>query len=550
MAEYCTDEIRSLRNQLEFSPERVRRGQLRRIERVIGELEPDRPVPFGYVHLYVTGHGTESSDPARLLPAEELRRDLLTLLSDLSDGLEIRAAEEGEPVYTLKDAAARCRVSTKTISRWRQMGLPARKFVFPRNGKLLGVTRSSLTGFLRKNREMVLRARGFQRVSTEEADRIIEAARALAREGRSQTEMANLLAEEFGRSHETIRQAIKRHRRDHPEDEDFRRFRGKLSEREKEEVFRKVGEGASASRLAREMGVDRSSLYRAYYDKKAEEELGSQVSYVWSKEFEKPGAEEEVLGAAPKWEMKDLRFSARSLEDYLASFRGVAVLSPEDERALFRKYNYAKYRFAQLRQSLGRDTPKGSILSAIDFYRDMALNAKNALVYSNMRLVMSVARKHAGRFVHMAELVSAGTEALLNAVEKFDYTRGTKFSTYATWVLVRRFAKLVPEENYQLDTFLTGTEELISRTEAEGPSDGWRRSIARLLNRVLGGLPEREQRVITSRYGLKPGQPPQSLREVGEKEGLSKEGVRQLEAKAFEKLRKLLEDESLELPPD
>ena len=550
MIEYGLEEIRSLRNQLEFSPEHVKKGQLRCVERLIGELEPDRAVPFGYVHLYITGHPTQSSDPTKLLPGKELLHDLLILLVELSDGMNVPSEEEGEPVYTLRQAGARCRVSLKTIARWRQIGLPARKFVFPVQAKLLGVTRSSLMVFLRKNRGMVLRARGFQRVSDDEHARIVKDARALAKQGRTQTEIAKTLAGKFQRSHETIRQGIRRYRREHPEDQDFRRFRGNLTEEERELVFRKVGEGASATLLAKELGVDRSSLYRAYYHKRAEEELKSQVNYMWSEEFEKAGAEEAILPAAPKWEMKELEFSARSLDDYLRSFRDVPVLSPGDERALFRKYNYAKYRFAQLKQSLEHNTPKGALLSNIDYYKELALNAKNALVYSNMRLVMSVARKHVGRFVHMAELVSAGTVALLNAVEKFDYTRGTKFSTYATWVLVRRFAKLVPEENYQLDTFLTGREEFISGAQATGPSEGWRHAVARLLKRVLGHLPEREQRVITSRYGLEPGARPQSLREVGEKEGLSKEGVRQLEARAFEKLRQLLEEESLELPPD
>ena len=550
MAEYRTDEIRSLRNQLEFSPDHVKRGQLRRVERVIGELEPGRLVPFGYVHLYITGHATETSDPAKLLPADDLRRDLLSLLIELSEGMDIPSEDERQPVYTLKDVADQCRVSGKTITRWRKVGLPARKFVFPKQGKLLGVTCSSLTAFLEKNRDMARRAKGFQRVSEDEYQRIVEGARALARQGRSQTEMASELASRLQRAPETIRQIVRRYRLENPDDKDFRRFRGKLTEEERELAFRKVAEGASATRLAKELGVDRSSLYRAYYDKKAEQELQSEVSYMWSDDFEQPGAEQAILSDAPDRETKELDFSAKSLEDYLRSFRDIPVLTPEDERALFRKYNYAKYRFAQFKQSLQHGSPTGTLLRSIDLYKEAALNAKNALVYSNMRLVMSVARKHAGRFVHMAELVSAGTVALLNAVEKFDYTRGTKFSTYATWVLVRRFAKLVPEENYQLDTFLTGREELISAAKAEGPPEGWRQSIARLLSRVLGRLPEREQRVITSRYGLEPGARPQSLREVGEREGLSKEGVRQLESRAFERLRELLEDESLELPSD
>ncbi len=549
MAEYKLEEIRELRNQLDFSPERVRTEQLRRAERLIGELDASGTVPYGYVHLFITGHPVESRDPGELLKAGEVRRDLQVLLVELSEGMEVKAEEEGERVYTLREAAGGCRISVKTLGRWRRIGLPVRSFVFPDELKALGITRSALTTFVKKNRRRVSQARSFRRLSDQEYRQVVDAARRLAKEGASQTQIARLLGKQTGRSHETIRQALKRYQQERPEDDAFADLGGRLSDEQKEAVVQRMQEGDSPSRLAKELGVDRSSIYRTFYRKKAAEELDKQITYVWCPDFEKEDAEETFLSVELPLGPEELSFSASSLEEYLQGFRKVPVLSADEERKLFMKYNYAKYCIARLQQALDAKKPSGKLLSEIEGYKEVAVDVKGTLVYSNMRLVMSVARRHVGRFVHMAELVSEGTVALLSAVEKFDFRRGTKFSTYATWVLVRRFARLVPEENYQLDTFLTGRAEQIAGLSASEPSDGWREGIARMLRSVIGRLPDRERRVISSRFGLEPGSQPRSLREIGEKEGLSKERVRQLEAEAFAKLRELLADESLELPP-
>src|SRR5260221_239987 len=149
------------------------------------------------------------------------------------------------------------------------------------------------------------------------------------------------------------------------------------------------------------------------------------------------------------------------LPPYLASLYGDAtVLSREQEVHLFRKMNYLKFRAYKLREAIDPARARGPELDEIDRLQEEALAVKNQIIGANLRLVVSIAKKRVGPANNFFELVSDGNMSLIRAVEKFDFSRGFKFSTYASWAIMKNFARTIPEEKTRRDRFVTGHDEM------------------------------------------------------------------------------------------
>ena len=144
--------------------------------------------------------------------------------------------------------------------------------------------------------------------------------------------------------------------------------------------------------------------------------------------------------------------------------------------------------------------------------------------------------------------------SLLRAVEKFDYARGNKFSTYASWAIMKNYARTIPGEFKQQDRFRTSHEEIFSATE-EYRSDQYEQESAQnereaQIGKILRRLDEREQKIINHRFGLEHSREPKTLKEVGASMGVTKERVRQIEARALNKLRVAAQDANIVLELD
>jgi RNA polymerase nonessential primary-like sigma factor len=280
---------------------------------------------------------------------------------------------------------------------------------------------------------------------------------------------------------------------------------------------------------------------------------------------------------------------------YLNGIGRTALLTAAQEVELAKRIEAGVFAHHMLETETRGAAPRAELQALV---RDGHL-AKNHLLEANLRLVVSLAKRYTGRGMPLLDLIQEGNLGLIRAVEKFDYTKGFKFSTYATWWIrqaitrgmadqgrtirlpvhlveqVNKLARLKRDLHQQLGREATNEElaaevgltpqkvaDLLDHardpvsldmpvgSEEDAPlgdfiedgeaTDAESAVISGLLHddlrRVLGTLDEREQSVIRLRYGLDDGQP-HTLDQIGKQFGLSRERVRQIEREVMSKLR-------------
>ena len=150
-------------------------------------------------------------------------------------------------------------------------------------------------------------------------------------------------------------------------------------------------------------------------------------------------------------------------------------------------------------------------MEQIEKLYDESVAVKNQIIRSNLRLVVSIAKRRVGSGENFFELVSDGNMSLIRAVERFDFARGNKFSTYASWAIMKNFARSIPEEHRHRDRYRTSYGEMFNITEdARATSSTRARSIPA---RVAGGKdPQRPGQAratgVIRRFGLDRNQDP------------------------------------------
>jgi RNA polymerase primary sigma factor/RNA polymerase sigma factor len=326
-----------------------------------------------------------------------------------------------------------------------------------------------------------------------------------------------------------------------------------LRDETKRKIFHQHRRGVSVDKLAKRFCRTRTSIYRIVNEMRAQRLSELPLDYICNAEFEEASREHEFVAATP--EATEPRRKTRppsGLPPYLASLYDTPLLTASQEYHLFRKLNYLKHKATRLRDRLRMGRERASEMDRIERLYDEAVETKNDIVQANLRLVVSIAKRHLTANDDFFSLVSDGNISLIRAVEKFDYGRGNKFSTYASWAIMKNFARSIPDEFKHRDRFRTSLYEMFTGREDDGAGLHEQETAQALreqqIDRILSRLDEREQKIIISRFGLDYSHEPQTLKEVGANLGVTKERVRQLEARALNKLRLAAREEHLELP--
>lgn len=300
---------------------------------------------------------------------------------------------------------------------------------------------------------------------------------------------------------------------------------------------------------------------------------------------------------APVQQVMSAGATADPVKDYLKQIGKVALLNAEQEVDLALRIEAGL--FATEKLKAGADDMAPQLKRDMDRIVHDGMIAKNHLLEANLRLVVSLAKRYTGRGMLFLDLIQEGNLGLIRAVEKFDYTKGFKFSTYATWwirqAITRAMAdqartiripvhmvevinklarvqrqmlqdlgreptpeelakeldmtpeKVVEVQKYGREPISLHTPlgedgdsefgDLIEDSEAVVPADAVSFTLLQeQLHSVLDTLSEREAGVVAMRFGLTDGQP-KTLDEIGKVYGVTRERIRQIESKTMSKLR-------------
>jgi RNA polymerase sigma factor (sigma-70 family) len=446
-----------------------------------------------------------------------------------------------EEVLSIEDLAKRFNVSTKTISRWREHGLVAQRYEVG-GRKRVGFLASAVERFIAANPSRIERGARFSQLSQEEHDRIIAWARRLAVAGACPADVHRRIATRLHRSVETIRYTIKQHDHDHPEAAVFAADDGRLRPETCERIYHFYAQGEPVESIARRYRRSRASIYRVILSQRAAHVMELPLDFIPNALFLRKSAEKVVNQPFPGLDEPAKKVRRPSgLPAYLASLYEVPLLTREQEVWLFRKFNFLKYKATKLREQLDLERPSTRLMDQIDKLYEEIVSLKNRLVRANLRLVVSIAKRRVAPGDAFFDLVSDGNMSLIRAVEKFDYSRGNKFSTYASWAIMKNYARTIPDEHKRRDRFRAADMDLL-QSATDRRADEYQQRLAerdrlQQVGRFLDRLDSREQTIIIRRYGLDHEHEPQTLKEVGSALGVTKERVRQIEAKALEKLR-------------
>jgi RNA polymerase sigma factor (sigma-70 family) len=503
------------------------------------------------------------SYPDLLIVGTDLAHDLGCMIEAL--GEVVLVLEPAETLVALDELSKQLSVSTKTLRRWRKLGLVGRRVL--RNGKYqVCYPQSEVERFLSLNRERVERGSRFSQMTEYEREEILRRAKRLARAcGGTLTEVSRRIARRLNRSVETVRYTIKNYDREHPEQALFPHLTGPLDAQTKQSIYSSYRRGMTVDTLAKRYQRTRTSMYRVINEVRAQRLLEQPLDYIPNESFADPTKEAEFLAPMPRWpEYEAKRREMRVPKDVppeLAPLYEVPLLDKEQEQHMFRKMNYLKFKAAQLRDQLRKDGDRDFVdpsrvkmqtLKEIEDLQAEANEVKDQLINANMRLVVNIAKRHAGQTDNFFELLSDGNMSLIRAVEKFDFGRNFKFSTYASWAIMKNFARSIPDEKHRRERFVTGHEEVFdiapdTRSDEHEVVATHERA-THSVNRLLEYLEPREREIIRMRAGLDDHAKGMTLEEIGQQFGITKERVRQLNARAMKKLRTIAEKEKFDMP--
>lgn len=276
--------------------------------------------------------------------------------------------------------------------------------------------------------------------------------------------------------------------------------------------------------------------------------LRRELGFITNASFSEPNIGQEIFSepidlAPRKTELgiSALRKSGIDLPIHLSRLCEAPLLKPEQERMLFRRMNFLLHQASVHRSLLNLDRPSRARLELIERLVLLAEWHRDRIVEANLRLVFSIVKKFVNPNNPFDDLLSDGIVGLIRAVEKFDFDRGFRFSTYATQVVRRNSYRTVVLKQQERQKVVGGLQDMdIELSDEERTSaiseKRWHELRSRLAV-MLNDLDRREKFIIRARFSLGSHRKVHTLQSLADRLGISKERVRQLERRAMEKLR-------------
>ncbi len=546
MPKFLHNALAELTHQLNLSPKRLRLEQLAGIERLLALVEAERSYPYDLVCYHITGYQKRGTPSTASIPGKALLADLVTMAECISRRANIPVGNLPEASRTHEELAKDLNVSTKTIRRWRGRGLMGIRVLDEQGVSRMAFLSSSVDRFVARNKALVAKGAAFRQLSEPERDSIINRAREiLARKPYKLHVVARMIAEETNRAVETVRYTLRRHDRQAGSAALFgANGSSALSERH-QAIWTMHQAGEPVEAIARASSCSVEVVGRVLREVRIRRWRETPIEFIHNELFDAPNADDLILAAAEPAAPEQAAGPRppRDLPAYLQSLYLVPLLSAEQERDLFRRYNYLKYRAARALGALDPARATDAQLAEVSSLLDRSEAIKNRIIQANLRLVVSIAKKHVGWSAVFFDVVSDGNMSLMRAIEKFDFARGNRFSTYATWAIVKNYARTIPEDHYHYHRFVTGQEEILSAAPDESTAPEFstdRQQVRKAIAAGLDQLDAREREIVSAHFGLAGQGDGLTLEELGRRFGVTKERIRQIERRALARLREVL----------
>jgi len=541
MAQYGIDHIAELARQLEFTPTSNRLVQVDAAEQLLLEIEPDKAYPLEFIVFRITGYSPKPVDQP-MLAGVALQHDLGLLIEHVSKTLDLAYEATSLPVLTIEQACKTFAVTSKTLQRWRRKGLPARRYLFPDGKRRVAFSVASVQRFMAAHSDTLLEVGNVSRVEADELTRILRHARRLAVHCRCDKDsLLRRLSRRFHRSVLAIEPLLERHDQEQPDEPILTRVREPLSASKQRWLLRRWRRGGGLLKLSRRLRVPRSAAYDVLMRDRVERLQRRRVKFIDDPLYHQDQAQTAIDEIVAQQELLDGPDSEstrvpRDLPPALQSLCRAPLLSRNRERSLFLALNWHKFQYVMLRRTLDPQRVTARQLTVLEEHGRRAAAVKNQLVAANLRLVISVARKHLRPGLNLMELISDGSLTLIRAADSFDTHRGNRFSTYATFALMKGFARSVPrmlnEQHHNC-----GDAAAFGDIADQHTAQVWdRMGLTQDLQALLAALEPRERDVLQAHWGLF-DRDAASYEQVGERLGLSRQRVRQIEQGALAKLR-------------
>jgi RNA polymerase sigma factor (sigma-70 family) len=304
--------------------------------------------------------------------------------------------------------------------------------------------------------------------------------------------------------------------------------------------------------IAKQRTVRRNRIARSDVVRRAERILRAEPQFIYHSSFDAPQAEEEILRDGLDTVRRSLAGrragsdqAERNADFYVAFLYRTDPLSRDEEFVLFRRMNYLKFRAHRLRQRLDPASATIDEVEAIEQLEAEAVQLRNFIVECNLRLVTARAKQFS-RTTGLAldELISEGNIGLVQAVQHFDFSRGTKLSTYATWAISNKLLAYYHRSRRQMTRFAGETLDGIEAVDGEWESADEQlanQEVREAISSLLDQLKERERLAVVTRFGLDESADPATLKDLAQEWGVTKQRAQQVCAGAVDKLRSMLQ---------